>query len=215
MFLFHLAHLNKDFQHILAKWFSVNEMMLDAIHLTMDARRNPEQSMHGRFLLLAHAVEVISRATTSSEYMPAEDYKTVIAAMNNAIRADVHRDHRSSLKSRIQYGNEYAFHKRIKVLVESLTEPAKKIVCADPAKFARGISDTRNYYTHFTDDLRPKALTGGAEYWATEKLLLLMRILLLKYLGIEEGMIVKQLSRHLRLSQRIALSQEQPECIAE
>ena len=35
--------------------------------------------MHGRFLLLAHAVEVISRATTSSEYMSPSGYERIIS----------------------------------------------------------------------------------------------------------------------------------------
>lgn len=215
VFLFHFAHLSKQFQNILPKWFSVNKMMLDAIHLTMDAHRNPEQSMHGRLLLLAHAVEVISRATTPSQYMPAADYKGVISALNGAIPANVHRDHRRSLESRIKYGNEFAFHKRIKLLIKSLTAPAQAIVCKDPGRFARGISDTRNYYTHFTDELRPKALTGAAEYWAAEKLLFLVRILLFKYLGIEEDLIVRRLSEHHRLSQRVFYSKKQPECTSE
>jgi hypothetical protein len=186
VFLFHLAHVIDGFQPILARWFAADDTMLDAIHLTMDAHRNPDQSTHGRFLLLAHATEVISRATTASESMSAEKYKAVIAALNQAIPEDVPKDHRASLKSRIKYGNEHAFHKRITLLIGSLSPEGAGIVCNSPALFARGISDTRNYYTHFTDELRPKALRGAALYWASEKLLLLLRILLLKYLGIEK-----------------------------
>jgi hypothetical protein len=115
------------------------------------------------------------------------------------------------LKSRIQYGNEYAFHKRIKVLLESLSDKGREIVCKDPTAFSRGIADTRNYYTHFTDDLRPKALPSVAMYWASEKLSFLMRIVLFKYLGIDEAVIVKQMSEHHRLSQRIFYSKEHPE----
>jgi len=215
VFLFHLDHIISDFESILKKWFSVNETMLDAIHLTMDAHRNSDQSMHGRFLLLAHAVEVISRATTSSEYMSPADYERIISTLNAAIPSEVPSDHRMSLKSRIKYGNEFAFHKRIKVLLESLSVEAREIVCNNAAEFARGIADTRNYYTHFTDELRPKALTGAAEYWATEKLLLLVRILLFKYLDIDETVIVKRLSTHHRLLQRIFYSKKHPECMAE
>jgi hypothetical protein len=48
-------------------------------------------------------------------------------------------------------------------------------------------------------------------FWASEKLLILMRIVLLKYLGIDEELIVKQLKEHHRLLQRILLSREHPE----
>lgn len=120
--LFHLALLVDHFESMLNKWFAVSYTMLDAIHLMMDAQRNQEHSTQGRFLLFAHAVEVVSRATTSSEYMQEADYEKVINALNAAIPKEVDSDHRASLKSKIKFGNEYAFHKRIKVLLESLAD---------------------------------------------------------------------------------------------
>jgi hypothetical protein len=213
--LFHLAHFVDDFQMILLKWFSANEVMLDAIALTMDARRNRERSWHVRFLLLAQAVEVFSRATTASTYMPGADYEKVAAALSSAIPEGVSTAHRASLKSKIKYGNELAFYKRVLQLVKSLSKPAQEIVCKNPAEFARGIADTRNYYTHFTDELRPKALTGEAGIRAGEKLLLLLRILLLKHVGLNEELIVERMSEHHRLLQTIALWKSQPESISD
>ncbi len=210
-FLFHLAHLNDQFKSMLEKWFSVSESMLDAIHLLMDAQRDQGHTTQGRFLLLAHAVEVVSRATTSSEYMKKDDYENVLNTLNGAIPKEVDCDHRASLRTKIKYGNEFAFHKRIKLLLESLSDKGREIVCIDPAKFSRGIADTRNYYTHFTDELRPKALPLVATYWASEKLSFLMRIVLFKYLGIDEAVIVNQMSKHHRLLQRIFYSKQHPE----
>lgn len=135
VFLFHLAHLIDKFEPMLKKWFSVSETLLDAIHLMMDALRNDDHNTQGRFLLLAHAVEVVSRATTSSEYMPKEEYDKVINVLNGAIPGQVKSDHRMSLKSKFKYGNEFAFHKRIKVLLETLSEKGREIVCKDPANF--------------------------------------------------------------------------------
>ncbi len=209
--LFHLGHIFNDFASILEKWFTVGDTLLDAIHLTMDAHRNPDQTGQGRFLLLAHAAEVVSRATTSSLYMDPKDYETVRNALTKAIPPNVQKDHKDSLKSRIKYGNEYAFHKRVRLLIESMSKPAQEIVCRNPTAFTRGVSDTRNYYTHFTDELRPKALSPVAMYWASEKLLLLMRIVLLKHLGIDESVIVTRIKNHRRLLQRIFLSKEHPE----
>jgi hypothetical protein len=212
VFLFHLGHLLDNFGRMLNTWYSVSETMLDAIHLTMDAQRNPEHSNQGRFLLLAHAIEVVSRAITSSEYMNPADYETVKSKMKAAIPENVVRAHRDSLKKKIDYGNEYSFHKRVKMLIQSLSPAAQEIVCRDPTAFSRGISDTRNYYTHFTDELRAKTLSPVAMYWASEKLSFLMRIVLFRYLGIDEEVIVKQMKGHHRLLQRIFYSKEHPEC---
>lgn len=85
---------------------------------------------------------------------------------------------------------------------------------ARPKKFSLGIADTRNYYTHFTDELRPKALPPVPMYWASEKLSFLMRIVLFRYLGMAEEVIVERMSEHHRLSQRIFYSKEHPEVMA-
>lgn len=214
VFLFHLAHLVDNFEPILRQWFSVDDTLLNSIHLTMDAQRNPDHSVQGRFLLLAHAVEVISRATTSSEYMSNSDYESVKNDLVAAIPSRVGSDHRASLKNKIKYGNEYSFHKRVKLLIESLPASAQDVVCRDPVAFARGVSETRNYYTHFTDELRPKALPPVPLYWASEKLSFLMRIVLLRYLNIPVELTVERMKEHHRLLQRIFYSKEHPECLA-
>ncbi|MEX0937332.1 MAG: HEPN domain-containing protein [Pirellulales bacterium] len=211
MLLFRLAHLVDSFEPILKRWFSASEMLSDAIHLLMDAQRNQDHTTHGRFLLLAHAVEVASRATTFSEYMAAENYEKVIRVLNEAIPKEVESDHRASLKNKIKYGNEFSYYKRINVLLESLSEEGRKIVCKNPREFSRGIADTRNYYTHFTDELRLKALPPVPMYWAAEKLSFLLRIVLLRYLGVPEEIIVSRMTNHHRLLQRIACSKEYPE----
>ncbi|MBX9692946.1 MAG: hypothetical protein K2Z81_11225, partial [Cyanobacteria bacterium] len=210
LFLFHMIDVLDVFPSILSRWFSATAIMRDAIRLAMDAFWN-DHSRHGRFLLLAHATEVISRATTDSEYMPPDEYQKVITKMNGAIPPEVEGDHRDSLRNKIKYGNELAFHKRVTGLVDSLSPDAQKIVCVSPKKFARGVSDTRNYYTHFTDELRPKALSSAPLYWAGEKLLILFRIVLLKDLGIEEKLVVEKIRGHHRLMQHIFLGLQEPE----
>ncbi len=211
LFLFHFDHLAAGFEGILRKWFSANDVMWDVIYLIMDAHRN-RHSIEARFLLLAQAIEVLSRATRSSEYMPEEEYDEVASKLIQAIPSNVGKDHRAALTSRIKFGNEHSLRKRIQLLVESLSQSARDVVCKDPAIFARGISETRNHFTHFTDELRSRALDGAALYWAGEKLLVLARILLLKHLGIKEDIIVKRLKEHPQLMQTIWLARQHPDC---
>ena len=80
---------------------------------------------------------MFSRATTESAYMCAADYEKVAAVLEYAIPDGVSTAHWASLKSKIKYGNELAFYKRVLQLVESLSKPAQEIVCKDPVEFAR------------------------------------------------------------------------------
>jgi hypothetical protein len=48
-------------------WFSASEVLADTIYLLMDAVRDSQTSLQGRFLALSQGLEAFSRATTSSE----------------------------------------------------------------------------------------------------------------------------------------------------
>lgn len=214
VFLFHLGHIKDNFQTALDRWFSASDMLLESIYLTMDAHRNEYHSIQGRFLMLAQAVEVASRALSSSEYMSKDDFEAVANVLSRAIPGSVEADHRTSLKQRIKFLYEYSFKKRILTLLGGLSADAVAVVCNDPKEFAMGIADTRNYFTHYTDELRKVTLQGDDLFWASEKLLLLLRIVLLKHLGIDEKLIVERLKDHHRLMQRIAIAKRHRERVA-
>jgi hypothetical protein len=214
LLLFYFAHLHERFASICDRWFSANEILVDSIHLFMDAVRDHGTSLQGRFLSLSQALEAFSRATLSSEYMPKVDYEKVISSVIAAIPSSVDSDHRASLKNRIKYGNEHSLRKRLTTLINSLTPDAASCVCQSPKNFVTGIVETRNYLTHYTDELRPKALSGAALFWGCERMATLLRILLLRELGIEEPMIIARLREHPRLMQYIHLQQKHPECVA-
>lgn len=215
LLLFNMAHLHEQLSSICDKWFSASDVLADSIHLYMDAVRDQDTSLQGRFLTLSQALEAFSRATTVSEYMPKADYEKVVSDVVAAIPNNVDSDHRASLKSRIKYGNEHSLRKRLTFLVESLTPDASACVCTSPRNFVAGIVDTRNYLTHYTDELRPNALRGPALHWACEKMVMLLRILFLRHTGVDEQSIVTRLANHSRLMQYIHLRHKYPECVAE
>lgn len=203
LFFYH-EHLREKFEQILDTWFSFNDIRRDAVDLAMDAIRDREQSLRSRFLLAAQALEAISRATTSSLYMDATDFNEVARELGEAIPDRIDDDHRASLWNRIRFGNEFSLRKRLTALLETLPEEARDAVCANATRFIGEVVDTRNYYTHYTDELRDKALCDEGVYWATEQLLLLARLLLLAELGIDARESVSRMKSHWRIQQRIA-----------
>jgi hypothetical protein len=143
--------------------------------------------------------------------MAKEEYQKVINALNDAMPATVIDGHKASLKNRIKFGNEYSLRKRLDLLLDSLTPAGRDLVCRSSDNFATGFTETRHYFAHRTDELRPKALDGADLYWASEKVLLLLRLLLLKHLGLSDDTIVAAIAKHPRLQQIKALSEKHKE----
>jgi hypothetical protein len=205
LLLFYLGHILNDFGTILDTWLSASPVLLDSIGLFMEGREFGGLNLNNHFVILCQALEVFSRATTSAKYMAEADYATVKAALEAAIPSGVSADHKASLKSRINYGDEFSLRKRVKELILTLEADTVKCVCKSAKSFEDGLANTRNYLTHYTDELRPRALSGSDLYWASERAAMLIRILLLKHLGIPEATIRKHIGEHSRLMQYMHL----------
>jgi hypothetical protein len=95
----------------------------------------------------------------------------------------------SSLRDRLtkiaQYGNEPSLHKRLRLIVRSLSQPEKDVICDDIGLFIDAVRDTRNYLTHLSDPEPDQFILEGEQlYRAQAKLRLLITMMLLKYIGL-------------------------------
>ena len=196
--LFYFGNLGQRIETILEKWFSASETMADAMHLFMNAKRDLGDHK-SKLLLLAHGLEAFSRDKGNAIYMDATEYKSVINTMNSAIPDNVVHGHLSSLKNRIKFGNEYSLRKRLRGLLDELSAETHALICKSTKNFINGIVETRNYHSHYSNDLREKALQGTELAWACSKLQMMFRILLLKNIGIDEKCIRNGISNHYLL----------------
>ncbi len=207
LLLLYFGQVADSLESLVDKAISAQPTLVDSLELFIEGREHHGTS-EGRFLVLTQSLEAFSRAISDAQYMPASDYEAVRSALVQAIPSCVGEDHRAGLKSRIKYGNEYAFRKRIELLIDSLMPSTVELVCQSKSAFVSGIVDTRNYLTHYTDELRAKALTGGDLFWACEKLALLLRLVLLKEFGIAEDLLRNRIAEHPNLMQYVRLAKK-------
>lgn len=210
--LFRMSDVQENFGAILEKWFSADESLVTAVHLFMHGQSTTSDSV-GRFLTLSQALETFSRAKGHAEYLSEAEWKPLRDRLIAAIPSEVAPDHRDSLRSRIKYGYEYALHKRLTLLLDSLGEKAKAITCSNPSKFVSGLKDTRNYLTHYTEELKSLALQGAELHWASDRMLMLLRFLLLKEIGIDEDLSCTRVAENPTLMQHIHLYRQFRECV--
>jgi hypothetical protein len=99
-------------------------------------------------------------------------------------------------------------------LLGSLEEDTQRLVCKSTDAFVSGIVETRNYLNHYTDELRAKAFDDGEQmYWANVRMTMLLRIVLLKDVGLNEGTIRTAINAHNRLRQLVKGARHFPESV--
>ena len=169
---------------VLGNWFSKRDLLAPVHELFLGALFNPRTYPDFQFLSLAQALETYHRRTNpGARYIPEreyadERYPEVVASLPPSLP----RPLRDKLKATLKYANEWSLRKRLKDLVG--TVPVTGLAGDDPA-FVERVVDTRNYLTHYTEELEPKALRGPKLMEAIEEMRRLMAFLLLRELGLD------------------------------
>ena len=74
------------------------------------------------------------------------------------------------------------------------------MVTKTPEHFVTSIIDTRNYLTHYSDELKEGALEGAELHNANLRLRILIMIFLFKELGLDEEKIAPILARNTKIA---------------
>ena len=198
--LVRLTDIDENISSIIDSWFSKTEKLSAVYELYFGAMYGQRMYNHLHFLTLMQALETYHRHTGEGAYVTESDYEKVFSALVSAIPPNTPLPLKESLKGRLKYGNEYSLRKRVKNLLDELSESCLRLVTDNPESFIKSIVDTRNYLTHYTDELKTKALEGTDLYNANLRLKILLTTLLLKELGLEEEKIAELLSRNSNIT---------------
>ena len=79
-----------------------------------------------------------------------------------------------------------------------LSANVRRLILGAEGSIPRSWVDTRNYYTHWDEDLRPSILEGEALYWATLRLEHLLRALYWNLIGVPPDAMERALQGHSR-----------------
>jgi HEPN superfamily Apea-like protein len=135
------------------------------------------------FLLLTHAIESYHRRTWPVLEATATKHRRRVRRIVWAVRST--RDRKLVAKALRFFGVEPSLETRLRQVYASMPDEAQKLL-GDKDRFCVKVAQTRNYFTHFDKRLKQKALAGG-ELWRTVyKLKYLIRVLLLRELGLAE-----------------------------
>ncbi len=208
--LFTLADI-PDLQDLLNRWYQITTELETVNDLFFGAHYAPPRYTSSRFLVNVQALEVYDRIRFSNSVAPKQNYRQKVESIINAVP----EEHRVWLKGMLQYGNEPRLLERIQRVVERAGDVIIPLV-QDAAQFAKLVKDTRNYFTHFSISVKPRAARGTDLYWLNTALVLLMQRCYLYELGFssEESIVLFERNANYRhASKKIILPWIQEESI--
>lgn len=192
--------LNRFNSQAMQLWFDQFEAFDPALRLFFTVTGARQMFVNIRLLLAIQALEVFHRRTSDEAIMTEEKFSEFTDAMVAAIPPDTEPNMREKLESLYRYANEPSLKQRLRSIVASLTAAFGETPCGFNSKYLRKLVDTRNYYTHFAEELRARTLDGEGMYWATRRIVLLLTLLFLQRLGIPADDIKLLLKRHEEFS---------------
>lgn len=161
------------------------------------------------FLSLTQAIETYHRRVYGGQYQSEEIFlKDLYPKLVAAIPSSVSPEFRSSLKNgKLRYAHEYSLRRRILLLAEHITEniPVNFLIDSHMRRdFSEKIADTRNYLTHYSPELRARAITDGPGLFElNQQLSLLLTICLLEELNIPVTEILRIVKKDRRFKRNI------------
>lgn len=176
--LFKLDDIEDNFGLIMQYWFNLYEKMKSVLELYFAVQYNSDLYLENKFLMLAQAVESYHRITKENNVLPVNEHEKRI----ELILDNTPDEYKEWLAEKLSYSNEPTLAERLKDLV-NLHWLVMKSIIVDPDKFNKDIKNSRNYYTHFGQNLKEKALTGEKLIRATQKLNFLLQACFLSELG--------------------------------
>jgi hypothetical protein len=186
-------------EHIFNKWIAAYDSISPALNLYFATKSGVYKYVDARFLALVQGIETYQRRTSNKKLMPEDEFKVLVISLIDKCPMEK----REWLRGRITHGNEISLGQRIKHIIE----PFKTFVGDTPKErkeIIRKITSTRNYLTHYSEDMKPSAATEGNElYDLCLKLEAFFQLQLLILLGFSDNELSKVIDDCYRLKRKL------------
>jgi len=196
--LFTYQDISADFEVLLRNWFEKADVLKPICGLYFGVLNNPLQYLENQFLSLVQAAEAFHERIYGGRYLQDSKYKALVfTPLVNAI-PDVNQDLKESLKNRLKYGNEYSLRTRLSELLDECGKIVPQLL-GNRKEFINKVLDTRNYLTHYDQELYKRAARGQALVSLTKKLRILMEVCLVTQTGLDANKAMNLFGKHRRV----------------
>lgn len=196
--LFGFSSMRENSQSIIAQWFEAYDRLLPAFSLYFSVTQGVQRFADTKFLALAQGLETYHRRTSDEVVMDEGLFESLRAEIIDFCPPE----RRDWLKGRLHFANEISLAKRIEGIFKNNSEHLgdKK----QQSKLVRQIVDTRNYLTHYSEDLISKAAQGIDLARLAIKMEAIFALALMRHIGFSPQEITRILNNHPNLRSRLS-----------
>jgi len=175
--LFSFDTIKADAQQVFNNWVNAYEYLSPAMDLYFSTKAGAQKYLDGKFLALAQGLETYHRRTSSETLMDPESFTALVEEVIKGCPDD----HAEWLTGRLMHGNEINLAKRLKRIVEPFKQHLGK--SDERNRILRKIVATRNYLTHYNEDLEEEAAKERDLWVLCQKMEAIFNLHFLKVIG--------------------------------
>ncbi|WP_095121088.1 HEPN domain-containing protein [Pseudomonas sp. Irchel s3f10] len=175
--LFNFGSIKTNAQQVVNNWLNAYDYLYPALNLYFSTKTGAQKYLEGKFLALAQGLETYHRRTSNETLMELALFDSLV----EEIITGCPENHAEWLRGRLTHGNEINLSKRLK----RITDPFKKHLgtSAERSKMLRKIVDTRNYLTHYSEELKDNSAKGRDLWVLCQKMEVIFSLHFLKVIG--------------------------------
>ncbi|NWJ51043.1 MAG: hypothetical protein HXX14_09260 [Bacteroidetes bacterium] len=185
-FLFNYKQIESDFETIIKKWYLLKDSISPVLNDLLFTFSNKEVFTENRFLDVVRALEIYHRRIKENNEKLLKEFKFTLDPILDLLD----ENQRNWISEKLEYKYEPSLRKRLKELFKEFSiQPLTNIVISksDLKELINKTTISRNYYTHYNVDLKKDAYHGMDLYVLSEKLIILLIIIILRETGFENN----------------------------
>jgi len=195
--LFNFGTIKANAQQVFNDWLSAYEYLSPALGLYFSTKSGAQKYIDGKFLALAQGLETYHRRTSKETLMDEGSYENLISEVLKGCP----EEHLDWLKGRLIHGNEVNLGKRLKKIIEPFKEHLG--TNEERNRLLRKIVDTRNYLTHYSENLHNKSAKGRDLWVLCIKMEVIFNLHFLKVIGFTNEEISRVVENCYPLKQKL------------
>ncbi|EDT77349.1 HEPN domain-containing protein [Clostridium perfringens] len=174
------SDIKDRFSEIYGKWINEEEKLSPIINKLVSVREGERFDPQVEFMDVITAVETFSRRYRKNCKEDEELHKKRIKIILESVQDE---DYKKWLDGKLKYSNEPNLRTRINSLLEEMNYLVE-IKGSIKKNLVNKIVETRNYYTHFSEDKKENILSNYEAYYIYLYLEICLRLLILKEIGV-------------------------------
>lgn len=193
-----LKRLEKVAPDILSAWRDARVRLREVTDLILLILGQHHKTAGAGFLLSMQAFEAFDRITHPETLVGEDEFKAVIAAMAGAIPKTASPQLKDKMKAAIKYANEPSLRNRLKSLHTRLSQKFGADAFGLKKSSLEPMVQTRNYLTHYPEELKPAILFEDRMVEETDRMCLILVLDILDELGVPSTELLRGVFFHPR-----------------